>query len=167
MGCDGYRPRHHTGRQDFNPRTPCGVRHAHVLKSHSFKNISIHAPRVGCDFPVNQRGVTVAISIHAPRVGCDLGVSVDCTKVCTLFQSTHPVWGATPSTGQRQIEPKDFNPRTPCGVRRDPSAQADYRLGGDFNPRTPCGVRHLRRNEAKFEAGISIHAPRVGCDQII
>ena len=34
------------------------------------------------------------ISIHAPRVGCDsdaLGI----TPETLIFQSTHPVWGAT------------------------------------------------------------------------
>ena len=34
------------------------------------------------------------ISIHAPREGCDLGVTDNVTAT-TLFQSTHPVRGAT------------------------------------------------------------------------
>ncbi len=34
----------------------------------------------------------------------------------------------------------------------------------DFNPRTPCGVRRKRKNSRRL-APISIHAPHAGCDQ--
>ena len=58
-------------------------------------DISIHAPREGCD-----RGADIAatepvyISIHAPREGCDLLFApYDITR--NKFQSTHPVRGAT------------------------------------------------------------------------
>ena len=34
---------------DFNPRTPCGVRHREGYSSDIASYISIHAPRVGCD----------------------------------------------------------------------------------------------------------------------
>ena len=37
-------------RPDFNPRTPCGVRHPRLIALNELLNISIHAPRVGCDF---------------------------------------------------------------------------------------------------------------------
>ena len=57
---------------DFNPRTPCGV-------------------RLGMAFcqPLPQ-----LISIHAPRVGCDME-SWQMVRLVIVFQSTHPVWGAT------------------------------------------------------------------------
>ena len=57
--------------------------------------ISIHAPIVGCDIAVSRIKMgRNSISIHAPIVGCDKrlkGVSVK----STIFQSTHPSWGAT------------------------------------------------------------------------
>ena len=56
--------------------------------------ISIHAPREGCDY---LRGLTDEqsdISIHAPREGCDLAI-VAVIAVLVIFQSTHPVRGAT------------------------------------------------------------------------
>ena len=80
----------------------------------------------------------------------------------------------------------DFNPRTPCGVRRSVIAcrldgiifQSTHPVWGAtiadtvgycfrfyFNPRTPCGVRHGRAAAPRLEGCISIHAPRVGCDQ--
>ena len=79
--------------------------------------ISIHAPRVGCDKALpckpSPRG---QISIHAPRVGCDNLLSLlDYTNI--KFQSTHPVWGATSSWNEQSVLQCNFNPRTPCGVR--------------------------------------------------
>ena len=79
-----------------------------------------------------------------------------------LFQSTHPVWGATDLCPAYHCCTVHFNPRTPCGVRlidlRRPSVMAD------FNPRTPCGVRRCSVDYIMGLTDISIHAPRVGCD---
>ena len=56
--------------------------------------ISIHAPLAGCDDHGGDPAETEAISIHAPLAGCDRHVR-----------------------GLHAHRP-DFNPRTPCGVRR-------------------------------------------------
>ena len=55
------------------------------------------------------------ISIHAPLAGCD--------------SRRHDRWNTL----------KNFNPRTPCGVRPQSRAMAHKSI--NFNPRTPCGVR--------------------------
>ena len=58
--------------------------------------ISIHAPRAGCDIIRRTTlGFSRLISIHAPRAGCDVWT-----------HRTPPMWTF------------DFNPRTPCGGRR-------------------------------------------------
>ncbi len=104
--------------RDFNPRTPCGVRPAAIISTprmpKQFQSthpvwgatwehqqmidemmISIHAPRVGCDGREDLEMLQKSqISIHAPRVGCD--------AVYRPIDKDHA----------------DFNPRTPCGVRR-------------------------------------------------
>ena len=56
--------------------------------------ISIHAPRVGSDCDGFEAASDFKISIHAPRVGSDL----------TRFEMEN--------------EPRNFNPRSPCGERR-------------------------------------------------
>ena len=56
--------------------------------------ISIHAPREGCDEDRAKAEAAQAISIHAPREGCDCGYAPT-LKLNLLFQSTHPVRGAT------------------------------------------------------------------------
>ena len=101
--------------------------------------ISIHAPLAGCDlgFFARQK-YGFSISIHAPLAGCDAGYHA------------------------RNWQKHDFNPRTPCGVRRKvanyfgvtveisihaPLAGCDSEIVSvqptafNFNPRTPCGVR--------------------------
>ena len=57
-----------------------------------------------------------------------------------LFQSTHPMRGATQSGAAAAHWRYDFNPRTPCGVRRAFDFFLCVRVI-NFNPRTPCGVR--------------------------
>ena len=102
------------------------------------QHISIHAPREGCDFlPLRVRSRR-HISIHAPCEGCDTKreVNLDLRRV---FQSTHPVRGATPKS--RHIDaPRLFQSTHPV---RGATARA-FR---DHVPRA-----------------ISIHAPREGCD---
>ena len=79
---------------NFNPRTPCGVRHRLRRVRSAEVRISIHAPHAGCDELSVHRGTQGAISIHAPHAGCDLRS----LSVISSFSY--------------------FNPRTPCGVRR-------------------------------------------------
>ena len=57
-----------------------------------------------------------------------------------LFQSTHPLRGATPPHGIDTEMVVNFNPRTPCGVRPYHKCSGQ-RTRSYFNPRTPCGVR--------------------------
>ena len=86
---------------------------------------------------------------------------------CHIFQSTHPLRGATrqrhlhgaqvyisihaPLAGCDDVhikcskEGNYFNPRTPCGVR--PVLKEMVIPQKNFNPRTPCGVRRARRSK--------------------
>ena len=114
----------------------CDLRLNHYLASVS---ISIHAPIVGCDVEGCNKYALIAISIHAPIVGCD-GVNHSRILSATIFQSTHPSWGATYTASKSLPQHAYFNPRTHRGVRR----------------RDVYGYMISRP--------ISIHAPIVGCD---
>ena len=104
------------------------------------------------------------------------------------FQSTHPLRGATKVQAWQAIPGSNFNPRTPCGVRRGVCSQSALRIpisihaplaGCDgtarvrrsgltyFNPRTPCGVRQAGAAGCPGAASISIHAPLAGCDGVL
>ena len=85
-----------TGTENFNPRSPCGERPDLRVIVPIPVQISIHAPRVGSDTSGESRlSQPMKISIHAPRVGSDISYCVmgPCSE---QFQSTLPVWGATP-----------------------------------------------------------------------
>ena len=102
---------------DFNPRTPRGVRLRRRGGSSLYAAISIHAPREGCD----QTFMSLPLETRE-------------------FQSTHPARGATlEGHNAEAVELGDFNPRTPRGVRlKSPNIPCTF---CNFNPRTPRGVR--------------------------
>ena len=102
-----------------------------------------------------------------------------------IFQSTHPVRGATlggwacdggtvisihaPRAGcdfglrRRTATSRTISihaPRAGCDVTDESETGGLY----NFNPRTPCGVRLRRSASRRGERFISIHAPRAGCD---
>ena len=160
-GCDPTAGRGRYLRDNFNPRTPRGVRLAPHAGGGAAIPISIHAPREGCDFAPRNDGGMWVISIHAPREGCDHrrypGLHGEPT-----FQSTHPARGATitspyfPVDGAISIHA----PREGCdtvGIMLPVGYE-------DFNPRTPRGVRREAHYDWSASYIISIHAPREGCD---
>ena len=128
--------------------------------------ISIHAPRVGCDATASAlQYAWLVISIHAPRVGCD-DVSELHGDARLIFQSTHPGWGATWRIKVRFLLRmiSIHAPRVGCDIESTGATIAWWisihapRVGCDilqsrknrsnhhFNPRTPGGVRHTSRH---------------------
>ena len=91
-----------TGGRPPQPPAPC---------------ISIHAPLAGCDLDLANPAAPAQISIHAPLAGCDLLGTVDLSTVEVI--SIHaPLAGCDRRAAGAQNGQGDFNPRTPCGVRR-------------------------------------------------
>ena len=81
-----------------------------------------------------------------------------------LFQSTHPMRGATfihiPQSPSFPIS--IHAPHAGCDILH--VCSADY-CTCDFNPRTPCGVRQGGGSNMIVVTNIiSIHAPHAGCD---
>ena len=127
--------------------------------------ISIHAPLAGCDRFHRKR--KCARLYFNPRTPCGVRLwAMPPTFRILVFQSTHPLRGATLSSPSPALPATHFNPRTPCGVR--PREVADLLPGfieisihaplagcdvvvllllsliGHFNARTPCGVRQQK-----------------------
>ena len=123
--------------------------------------ISIHVPRAGCDdCRVN---TAFSISDFNPRTPCGVRRNVrDVIRDEIGFQSTYPVRGATigRSTAGTGAHISIHVPRAGCDAFRRIFAFARR----DFNPRTPCGVRLPSRFAATGTILISIHVPRAGCD---
>ena len=103
--------------------------------------ISIHAPREGCDATTIAPGLQgLSISIHAPREGCDLSALGNVGGLL-VFQSTHPVRGATVTQAVAKTKRAKF--------------QSTHPVRG-------ATVAHAQVHDGLV---ISIHAPREGCDQ--
>ena len=121
----------------FNSRTPCGVRllasyPACRLDLFQFTHpvrgatppahrqagrlqVSIHAPRAGCDAGAEQQGAIFRVSIHAPRAGCDPRATfLEALKDVSIHA---PRAGCDCRTAMAQCLRCRFNSRTPCGVR--------------------------------------------------
>ncbi len=116
-------------------------------------------------------------STHPLRGATHVGLVTGATAA---FQSTHPLRGATSPSLPSGGKGKNFNPRTPCGVRRQPRPrpqpssrfQSTHPLRGAtnfasipstafyFNPRTPCGVRPGRARQPEVTAYFN---PRTPC----
>ena len=103
---------------NFNPRTPRGVRRLPSAYRGVRPQISIHAPLAGCDPIFRRRALSAGISIHTPLAGCDDTLS-DAEYDAMTFQSTHPSRGATSRRRCVRAGRRDFNPRTPRGVRHE------------------------------------------------
>ena len=145
----------------FNPRTPRGVRLIrHVDLLHDFE-ISIHAPREGCDsLLVCTRSACVPFQSTHPARGATRRYV--CTNEGWRFQSTHPARGATVRGGRPGSHRKNFNPRTPRGVRLLQEQEAE--LEQVFQSTHPARGATHRHIQGRQYSKISIHAPREGCD---
>ena len=159
-GCDSLSCSKNWCLTNFNPRTPCGVRRRQCWRNGTRKAfqsthplrgatlvltasfitsaISIHAPLAGCDMERRRLGFRISISIHAPLAGCDL------------------------KTAQKKYRTKNFNPRTPCGVRRYFSIR--LQPTPEFQSTHPLRGATLYRVQLLYGRFISIHAPLAGCD---
>ena len=78
------------------------------------------------------------ISTHAPLAGRDK-VFGDSSGQPVEFQPTRPLRGATTHQNFIAIVSSNFNPRAPCGARREWYLPRYDRR--NFNPRAPCGAR--------------------------
>ena len=130
-------------------------------------DISIHAPLAGCDVWKKFDAYCYSISIHAPLAGCDM-VFLLFLMLILLFQSTHPLRGATcldvpifcgvyisihaPLAGcdkdiKRVNLCRDISIHAPlAGCDRSHLSHIIKRAY--FNPRTPCGVRPATPSDA-------------------
>ena len=138
-GCDTKSKITFSDDYHFNPRTPCGVRHGcraccgggglfqstHPLRGATRVETIYLIPMIfqsthplrGATTPFVVDNDSKAISIHAPLAGCDTLV-MHGRALLEIFQSTHPLRGATLLRPYGRRGRKNFNPRTPCGVRQ-------------------------------------------------
>ena len=147
----------------FNPRAPCGAR--------------LSTP------PIPHR--SYQFQPTRPLRGATCLMLFPC-KIELVFQPTRPLRGATAVNRCRRRAYQNFNPRAPCGARRDQARDATGNaisthapLAGrdivrstaairvkNFNPRAPCGARPQQNEPRMSDLKISTHAPLAGRDPL-
>ena len=125
--------------RNFNPRTPCGVRHVLPLRGDLLIKFQSTHPLRGATFGYFFQSSSYLISIHAPLAGCD-------------WEERYP-----PEVF------KYFNPRTPCGVR-PPRSECNTALRAISIHAPLAGCDDLLPPHIQPSPVISIHAPLAGCD---
>ena len=163
-GCDNETPRKAENCNDFNPRTPCGVRRAHECGTCWCRRISIHAPHAGCDGAI--LSVRYSTSNFNPRTPCGVRqLRTQEKQRAGIFQSTHPMRGATKTffIGSGILSFQSTHPMRGA-------TQATIRLYRQVRisihaPHAGCDTLNNCKNKVFCE--ISIHAPHAGCDNSI
>ena len=126
-------------QKQFQPTRPLrGATTSFVMSTTISRAISTHAPLAGRDGVVAHIAESPAISTHAPLAGRDAAAS----SLLPFFF--------------------DFNPRAPCGARRQALPRV---LGGEgFQPTRPLRGATKRISEPIHNISISTHAPLAGRD---
>ena len=102
------------------------------------------------------------VSIHAPQEWCDSQAAIS-SKRSQCFNSRTP-GGVRLITQIYQLYVTMFQ-FTPPG-RGATCCRSHQVCHGRFNSRTPGGVRRVYQHLISLSDGVSIHAPREGCDLV-
>ena len=123
--------------------------------------ISIHVPLAGSDGCFLGLLLAADISIHAPLAGSDDKVS---NELRDLWISIHvPLAGSDPLRSAACGAAPNFNPRSPCGERRQGwSALYSFNV---FQSTFPLRGATTRRDKTADAEKISIHVPLAGSDK--
>ena len=122
----------------FNPRAPCGARHAAASRR----------PRCACFNPRAPCGARRGGRAAAYRI--------------RSFQSTRPMRGAT-AAGMITHRTAAVSIHAPH-AGRDRRPMRNTQTISSFNPRAPCGARHTTSTPSASMCAVSIHAPHAGRD---
>ena len=184
-GCDAGRGRFCRRREDFNPRTSCGVRQFCQCRQRVYVSISIHAPLAGCDdgdFRVGffldgisihaplagcdecdsqQRYERLQISIHAPLAGCDHGGAP--VRIPVPISIHAPLAGCDTATLTWQRSYEQFQSTHPLRGATQVLRLTEL-LSLVFQSTHPMRGATPRRTANRSGFPISIHAPLAGCD---
>ena len=183
VGCDQRGPAPGLDGTDFNPRTPCGVRQAQQTIPHHTVGFQSTHPVWGAT--KTSSPLVWSTTNFNPRTPCGVRLTDIVPLVLWIDFNPRTPCGVRPGGGRSPHLRTYFNPRTPCGVRHyvkwingyPAKFQSTHPVWGatcrepcphpshiHFNPRTPCGVRRGSTWTRTRPPTISIHAPRVGCD---
>ncbi len=126
------------------------------------RSVSIHAPRMERD--LRRLRILLRRAGFNPRApyGARPSSASDTSAPCR-FQSTRPVWSATPFAFEHRHEVIPVSIHAPR-MERDSSHRSRQHSHPCFNPRAPYGARPVNGSGAWTLTSVSIHAPRMERD---
>ena len=145
----------------FNPRAPCGARPTDMAFPDVSKIFQSTRPMRGATNCFKSSGFDKGISIHAPHAGRDhQGVCPLQSHSCISIHATH---AGRDQDGKRYVsQGKNFNPRAPCGARRNrPEGWTEQEIFQSTRPMRGATISILSMSSKGI---ISIHAPHAGRD---
>ena len=160
VGRDIARKRESDMTINFNPRAPCGARPKTSCRLRACGTFQSTRPVWGATHGTGSPCLQINISIHAPRVGRDYPPSLP-LLLCPDFNPRAPC-GARHDRCRHADPGGDFNPRAPCGARRCGHTETVQIYG--FQSTRPVWGATVRQRQIRIPLAISIHAPRVGRD---
>ena len=150
-----------TTRRNFNPRSPCGERRFGSSRRFRTKDFNPRSPCGERLLDADEERIDDLISIHAPLAGSDYLGRHDHGQ-WPAFQSTLPLRGATKQKGEDLLDISNFNPRSPCGERRNAIQQRIYLI--KISIHAPLAGSDILVHFLFPDSRISIHAPLAGSD---
>ena len=169
---------------NFNSRSPCRERPLVAGKEMLLLLFQSTLPLRGATAAAILKIHRLPISTHAPHAGSDFEFNGQVLHLF-LFQPTLPMRGATISSDEPGFHFIYFNPRSPCGERRQrhqdpygshkisthaPHAGSDLtssfasRVFLKFQPTLPMRGATIYLSRWSWRISISTHAPHAGSD---
>ena len=148
---------------DFNPRTHRGVRQKNRSRPLIQHLISIHAPIVGCDSVMSVFNANKQYFNPRTHRGVRLRLLNWIIMIYTIFQSTHPSWGAT-LYDRYHYRYSKFQSTHPSWGATLFGLICSFDFLEAFQSTHPSWGATVKRAMHTNEVTISIHAPIVGCD---
>ena len=149
-------PSNNFARPYFNPRSPCGERPAPATTLAASSRFQSTLSLRRATHPVQ------ADVMHMPTFQSTLSLrratpgGSSLVPTAKTFQSTLSLRRATANAVHGAAHTTHFNPRSPCGERRERRTHDTPQK--DFNPRSPCGERQRLDEAYRYLQEISIHA---------
>ena len=145
----------------FNPRAPRGARPNSNIAAIIFNLFQSTRPSRGATITATGvLGLSNNFNPRAPRGARRIWLPL--TVILPEFQSTRPSRGAT-QYFKTETQPEPISIHAPR-AGRDAVSETVIRQPKNFNPRAPCGARPALPNRYPRDMSISIHAPLAGRD---
>ena len=147
--------------RDFNPRSPCGLRHNSPYMPIRCRIFQSTQPMRAATVSAGNKRLRSLFQSTQPMRAATTGYSVENISSFISIHAAHA--GCDRSRNFPLPAVQYFNPRSPCGLRLD-SYLSLSRCREVFQSTQPMRAATTEPEFIRFASYISIHAAHAGCD---